>query len=120
MPDEAPVTRARRPSSRNEGVRGSCMINAFLASCGSILRQRRLPIEDIAPTIAADADVCLFCMADEALKDAEPRAVFPDHRGSLVGQHALIAVGFQELSHPEAAGITPRLLGREGMVGADH
>ena len=75
---------------------------------------------DVAAAVAADADVGLFGVADEAFEHAEPRAVFADHRGGLVGQDALVAVGLQELADPEAAGVAAGLLGRQRVVGADH
>ncbi len=59
-------------------------------------------------------------MTRKSLEDAEPRAVFPDLRGRLVGQHFLIRAGLEELSDPEAAGIACCLLGRQRVIGADH
>ena len=59
-------------------------------------------------------------MAGEAFQHAKARAVFADHRRSLVGQDLLVAVRLEELADPEAARVAASLPGRERVVGADH
>ena len=44
----------------------------------------------------------------------------PTRGGSLVGQHALVGDGLEELADPEAARVAGREPGRQGVVGADH
>lgn len=73
MPEEAPVTRARRPSSRNEGVRGSFIWATFVRpSLGSFMIRRRCAIGHVAAAITPHADIGLFSMTDEPFEHAEP------------------------------------------------
>ena len=59
-------------------------------------------------------------MPSKPLKLTEPGAVFSDFDGCFVGQHFLIGAGFDVCPDPEASGITRRLEGGQGVIGADH
>jgi hypothetical protein len=68
----------------------------------------------LTPAVAPHPDVGLLAVAGEAFQRAQPRAVFADHRGGLVGQHLLVGAGLEELADPQAAGVAPGL--RVGSV----
>ena len=59
-------------------------------------------------------------MARKALKRAQSRAIFTDHRRSFIGQDTLIGAGLEELADPQSAGIARRFFGGERMVGANN
>ena len=65
-------------------------------------RQRRGAVGDVAAAVAADADVGLLGVADEALEHAEPRAVLADHRRRLVGQRPSGSCGSSGTCRPRA------------------
>src|SRR6202049_889649 len=81
---------------------------------------RRSCIGDVAAAVAAQADIGLLGVTQKTFEYAKPRAIFPDQRRGLVGEHLLIGAGLEELADPKSAGIPRCLLGRQGMVGADH
>src|SRR5262249_21924747 len=129
MPRPAPVTSARLPSRRNDGVSGrsirtlSChcerseaiqgqqaprsrLLDCFVATllARAALRSGRR-VADVAAAVAAHAHVRLLGMAEEAFQHAQPRAVFADLCTCFVGKHLLIGAGLQKLADPKAAGI---------------
>src|SRR5215475_10573510 len=112
MPRPPPVTSARLPSRRNEGV--------FARSISLGRSLGRLRVGDVAAAVAAHAHVGLLGVRREAFEDTQPRAVFADLRRSLVGEHLLIGAGLEELADPQPAGVARRLPGRQRMIGADH
>src|SRR5262245_59696944 len=67
---------------------------------------RRLRKGHVASAVAAHAYIGLLGMGVETLEDAQPRTVFADQGGRLVGEHFLIGTGLEEFSHPQAAGVT--------------
>src|SRR5262249_2879809 len=116
MPRPPPVTSARLPSSRNEGVLArSISLSALTRRSLGCLR-----VGDVAAAVAAHPHVGLLGVRREAFEDAQPRAIFADPRRGLVGEHLLIGAGLEELADPQAAGIARRLPGRQRVVGADH
>src|SRR5262245_48332539 len=119
MPRPPPVTSARLPSRRKEGVLARSTVGARMTGKGLALFGR-LGVRHVAAAIAAHAHIGLLGMGGEALEDAQPRAVFADARRGLVGEHLLVGAGLEEFSHPQPAGIARSLLGRQRMVGPYH
>src|ERR1700733_11280979 len=111
MPRPPPVTSARLPSRRKDGV-------LVRSTFGTSLR--RLTVGDVTAAVAADADIGLFGMRDETFEHAQPRVVFADHGARRVGEHFLVGAGLQEFSDPQSSGIARRLLGRQRVIRADH
>src|SRR5262249_47915385 len=111
MPRPPPVTSARRPSRRNEGVFVSSMVIPGNLQPGGAELLRRLSIPHVAAPVAAHAHVRLLGVAEEPFEHAQARAVFADHRARLVGQHLLERAGLEEFPHPQPAGVARRLLG---------
>src|SRR5262245_37083280 len=110
MPRPPPVTSARLPSRRKEGVRASSIAGSLDG----------LRIGDVASAIAAHAYVGLLGVGEEAFEDAQPRTILANERARLVGEHLLVGAGLEELSDPESAGVARRLLGRQRVIGPDH
>src|SRR6516164_7373480 len=77
---------------------------------------RRLRKGHVASAVPAHAHIGLLGMGVEAFEDAQPRAIFADQGGGLVGEDFLIGAGLEELSHPQAAGVARGLLGRQRVV----
>ena len=69
--------------------------------------------------ITPHAQIGLRLMARETLKLTESRAVFTDSSRRL-RCHTLVGTGLDELADPEAAGVTSRKLGRQGVIRADN
>ena len=72
----------------------------------------------VAP-ITPHAQIGLRLMARETLKLTESRAVFAYGRRRF-RCHTLVGTGFDELADPEAARITSREFGRQGVIRADY
>src|ERR1700738_2536995 len=75
---------------------------------------------DIAVAVAANADIRLLTVADEALERTESRAVLADFSGRLVGHDLLVGTGLEELPDPQAAGVTGSLSSGQSVVRTDH
>ena len=73
---------------------------------------------DVAPAVAAQAQIGLLLVAPELLDGAEARAVVADHHAGFRGA-LLVGDGLEELADPEPAGVARGALGRQGVVGAD-
>src|SRR5271165_913201 len=99
MPRPPPVTSARLPSRRNDGAPVSS-IGAAALMLPLPRSLRRLGIGDVAAAVAAHAHIGLLGMGEEALENAQPRAIFPDQGGGFVGEHLLIGAGLEELADP--------------------
>ena len=63
-----------------------------------------LAVGYVDTAVAADAEVALLGVADEAFEHAQARAVGADAGGGGVSGNALIAMCFQVFAYPEAAG----------------
>src|SRR5580704_14443876 len=113
MPRPPPVTSARLPSRRKEGVLARSIDMIHLPSF------RRLAVRHVAAAVAAHADIGLFGMRNKTFEHAQPRADLADPGAGLVGEHFLIGAGFEEFADPQAAGIARGLFGRQRMIGAD-
>src|SRR5262245_59861559 len=119
MPRPPPVTSARLPSRRKEGVLARSTVGARMTGKGLALFGR-LGVGHIAPTVAAHAHIGLLGVGGEALEHAQPRAVLADARRGFVGENLLVGAGLEEFSHPQPAGIARGLFGRQRVVGPDH
>src|SRR4051812_43797591 len=60
-----------------------------------------LSIIDIAAAVSAHPHVGLLGVGREAFENAQPRAIFADHRTGLVGHYLLIGAGLEEFADPE-------------------
>ncbi len=69
--------------------------------------------------ITPHAQIGLRLMARETLKLAQARAVFA-YSSRRLRCHTLVGTGLDELADPEAARVTGRQLGRQGVIRADH
>ncbi len=69
--------------------------------------------------IPPHAEIGLRLMARETLKFTEARAILSNRR-SRFRCHTLVSTSFYEFANPEAARVTSRKLGRQGVIRADN
>src|SRR5262245_11019998 len=139
MPRPPPVTSARLPSSRNEGVevRSTAIFchapghprlsvvplsKTWMAATSPAMTTSfgRLGIGHVAAAVAAHADIRLFSVTEETFEHAQSRAIFADHGAGFVGQNFLVGTRLHEFADPQTASIARRLFRRQRVVGADH
>src|SRR5450631_2148598 len=73
----------------------------------------------VGRSIAAHAEIRLFLVARETLQLAQPRAVAADERAGFVASDALIGARFDELPHPQSAGVARRTHRGQRVIGPD-
>src|SRR6056297_2880502 len=110
MPEEAPVTSARRPSRRKDGVAGRFIWSTSIRDAG---------VGNVAPAVAANTEVGLLAVTGEALKRTQARAVFTDCGRRLIGRYTLVGMCFEEFTDPQSSSVAPGLERRQGVVGTD-
>src|SRR5580698_403610 len=96
MPRPPPVTSARLPSRRNDGA----LVSSTVITSALYPSLRRLCVWHIAAAVAADADIGLLRVCDEALEHAQPRAGFADLGAGLICSDPLIGAGLEKLADP--------------------